>query len=148
MEGFNLFNLAMDYQLRHDLSLSLAIRNLFNAYYLPAHSWWAAPLRTFSTVGEGVNCRLGLLFHTDPPGEADAISCGEKPPGSPVLFTFRHDSPHDCRIDQDSPERWVSTQGSLFANVAHRPFPVPVYRDEDAAKRSAENKRERNQQGE
>jgi len=65
VEGFNLFNLAMDYQLRHDLSLSLAIRNLFNAYYLPAHSRWAAPLRTFSTVGEGVNCRLGLLFHTD-----------------------------------------------------------------------------------
>jgi len=62
VEGYNLFNLAMDYQLRQDLSLSLAIRNLFNAYYLPARSQWAAPLRTFSPVGEGINCRLGLLF--------------------------------------------------------------------------------------
>lgn len=62
VKGYDLFNLAIDYQLRQDLSLSLAVRNLFNAYYLPARSQWAAPLRTFSTVGEGINCRLGILY--------------------------------------------------------------------------------------
>lgn len=63
VDGYTLLNLSMNYQLQSDLSLSLGINNLLNEYYLPARSQWAAPLRTFSGVGEGANARLSIQYN-------------------------------------------------------------------------------------
>ena len=58
-----LLDFSGQYQLRSNLSLSLGINNLTNEYYLSARSQWAAPLRTFTGVAEGMNMRLGLQYN-------------------------------------------------------------------------------------
>ncbi|KJF43673.1 TonB-dependent receptor [Draconibacterium sediminis] len=62
VSNFTILNFAMDYEVRPNLSLSLGINNLLNEYYLSARSEWAAPLRTFTGVAEGINTRLGLNY--------------------------------------------------------------------------------------
>lgn len=62
VSSFTVLNFAMDYEVRPNLFLSLAINNLLNEYYLSARSQWAAPLRTFTGVAEGMNTRLGLSY--------------------------------------------------------------------------------------
>lgn len=57
-----LVDASAQYTLLSNLSLSLAVNNLMNEYYLSARSQWASPLRTFTGVGEGMNMRLGLQF--------------------------------------------------------------------------------------
>ena len=63
VDNYTVLNFTMDYELRSNLSLSLGINNLLNEYYLPARSQWAAPLRTFTGVAEGINTRLGLSYN-------------------------------------------------------------------------------------
>ncbi len=62
VDSYTVLNFAMDYEVRSNLSLSLGINNLLNKYYLSARSQWAAPLRTFTGVAEGINTRLGLNY--------------------------------------------------------------------------------------
>lgn len=63
VSDFMLLDFSTQYQLISNLSLSLGINNLLNEYYLPARSQWAAPLRTFTGVAEGINSRLGLQYN-------------------------------------------------------------------------------------
>ncbi len=63
VSSFTILNFALDYKVRSNLSLSLGINNLLNEYYLSARSQWAAPLRTFTGVAEGINTRLGLNYN-------------------------------------------------------------------------------------
>lgn len=62
VEGYTLLNWSATYRLQSNISVSLAINNLLNEYYLPARSQWAAPLRTFTGAGEGINTKLSLLY--------------------------------------------------------------------------------------
>jgi len=62
VKGYTLLNWSATYQWQSNISLSLAINNLLNEYYLPARSQWAAPLRTFTGAGEGINTKLSLLY--------------------------------------------------------------------------------------
>ncbi|MBJ7880623.1 TonB-dependent receptor [Gelidibacter salicanalis] len=63
VEGYTLVNLTATYQIKNNIDVSLGVNNLFNAYYLPARSQWAAPLRTFTAVGEGANARMGVTYN-------------------------------------------------------------------------------------
>ncbi|MEO2053361.1 TonB-dependent receptor [Flagellimonas marinaquae] len=63
VEGYTLLNWSATYQLQSNMSVSLAINNLLNEYYLPARSQWAAPLRTFTGAGEGANAKLSLHYN-------------------------------------------------------------------------------------
>ena len=63
VEGYTLVNWSANYQMLENLGLSLAINNLLNEFYLPARSQWAAPLKTFSGTGEGINAKLSLQYN-------------------------------------------------------------------------------------
>ncbi len=63
VEGYTLLNWSMNYKLQENISISLAVNNLLNEYYLPARSQWAAPLRTFTGSGEGTNAKLSVLYN-------------------------------------------------------------------------------------
>jgi len=63
VSGYTLVNLSLGYQLKSDLSLTMAINNILNESYLPARSQWAAPLKTFTGAGEGANAKLGLRYN-------------------------------------------------------------------------------------
>ncbi|WP_440120970.1 TonB-dependent receptor [Tenacibaculum sp. Ill] len=63
VEGYTLLNWSMNYKLQENISVSLAVNNLLNEYYLPARSQWAAPLRTFTGTGEGTNAKLSVLYN-------------------------------------------------------------------------------------
>jgi len=63
VEGYTLLNFLASFDVRADMRLSLSVNNLLNEYYLPARSQWAAPLRTFTGVGEGANARIGLTYN-------------------------------------------------------------------------------------
>ena len=63
VSGYTLVNLSMAYQLEPNLSVSLAVNNLFNEYYLPARAQWAAPLKTFTGAGEGANAKVSLQYN-------------------------------------------------------------------------------------
>lgn len=63
VRGYTLVNLSMAYQLEPNLSLSLAVNNLLNEYYLPARAQWAAPLKTFTGAGEGANAKVSLQYN-------------------------------------------------------------------------------------
>lgn len=63
VEGYTLVNWSAGYQMLENLGLSLAINNLLNEFYLPARSQWAAPLKTFSGTGEGINAKLSLQYN-------------------------------------------------------------------------------------
>ncbi|ETN96233.1 TonB-dependent receptor [Zhouia amylolytica] len=63
VEGYTLLNWSASYQIQANMSVSLAINNLLNEYYMPARSQWAAPLRTFTGTGEGTNAKLSLQYN-------------------------------------------------------------------------------------
>ena len=63
VEGYTLLNFLATFDVRTDMRLTLSVNNLLNEYYLPARSQWAAPLRTFTGVGEGANARIGLTYN-------------------------------------------------------------------------------------
>lgn len=63
VNGYTIVNLSATYQIKSNIDVSLGINNLLNEYYLPARSQWAAPLRSFSVVGEGANARLGVTYN-------------------------------------------------------------------------------------
>ncbi|TVZ27844.1 iron complex outermembrane receptor protein [Gillisia sp. Hel_I_86] len=63
VNGYTLVNLSATYQIKSNIDVSLGINNLLNEYYLPARSQWAAPLRSFTVVGEGTNARLGVTYN-------------------------------------------------------------------------------------
>ncbi|RTE55318.1 TonB-dependent receptor [Arenibacter aquaticus] len=63
VSGYTLLNLSVAYQIKSDLSLTMAVNNLLNEHYLPARSQWAAPLKTFTAAGEGANAKLGLRYN-------------------------------------------------------------------------------------
>ena len=63
VDGYTLLNWSATYHVRTNISVSLAINNLLNEYYLPARSQWAAPLKTFTGVGEGTNAKLSLQYN-------------------------------------------------------------------------------------
>lgn len=62
VKGYTLLNGSIDYLLRSDLSISLAVNNLLNEYYLPSRSQWAAPLLTFTGAGEGTNVKMSVQY--------------------------------------------------------------------------------------
>ena len=63
VNGYTLVNLTATYQIKSNIDVFLGINNLLNEYYLPARSQWAAPLRSFTTAGEGANARLGVTYN-------------------------------------------------------------------------------------
>jgi iron complex outermembrane receptor protein len=63
VSGYTLVNLSLAYELQSNLSVSLAVNNLLNEYYLPARSQWASPLRTFTGAGEGANAKVSLQYN-------------------------------------------------------------------------------------
>ncbi|SFB50172.1 TonB-dependent receptor [Algoriphagus aquimarinus] len=63
VNGYTLVNLSATYKIKSNIDVSLGINNLLNEYYLPARSQWAAPLRSFTVVGEGANARLSLAYN-------------------------------------------------------------------------------------
>ncbi|RTY79174.1 TonB-dependent receptor [Flavobacterium sp. LS1P28] len=63
VSGYTLVNLSLAYQLEPNLSVSLAVNNLLNEYYLPARSQWASPLKTFTGAGEGANAKVSLQYN-------------------------------------------------------------------------------------
>ena len=63
VEDYTLLNWSASYQIQANMSVSLAINNLLNEYYMPARSQWAAPLRTFTGTGEGTNAKLSLQYN-------------------------------------------------------------------------------------
>ena len=63
VEGYTLLNLSAEFDVSSDLRVFLSVNNMLNEYYLPARSQWAAPLRTFTVVGEGANARMGLIYN-------------------------------------------------------------------------------------
>ncbi|TXE07922.1 TonB-dependent receptor [Gelidibacter salicanalis] len=63
VNGYTLVNLSARYEIMDNLDISLGVNNLFNEYYLPARSQWAAPLRSFTAVGEGANARIGITYN-------------------------------------------------------------------------------------
>jgi iron complex outermembrane receptor protein len=63
VSGYTLVNLSLAYQLQSNLSVSLAVNNLLNEYYLPARAQWASPLKTFTGAGEGANAKVSLQYN-------------------------------------------------------------------------------------
>jgi len=63
VNGYTIVNLSATYQIKRNIDISLGLNNLLNEYYLPARSQWAAPLRSFTVVGEGANARLGVTYN-------------------------------------------------------------------------------------
>ncbi|NIJ45007.1 iron complex outermembrane receptor protein [Wenyingzhuangia heitensis] len=63
VEGYTVVNLSVAYQVKPNISTSLGINNLFNEYYIPARGQWAAPLKTFTNVGEGTNAKLSVVYN-------------------------------------------------------------------------------------
>ncbi|WP_111307283.1 TonB-dependent receptor [Confluentibacter sediminis] len=61
--GYTLLNFSIAYKLQSNMSVSLAVNNLLNEYYLPARSQWAAPLRDFTGAGEGTNAQLSIHYN-------------------------------------------------------------------------------------
>lgn len=61
--GYTLLNFSIAYQLQSNMSVALGVNNLLNAYYLPARSQWAAPLRDFTGAGEGTNAKLSIHYN-------------------------------------------------------------------------------------
>ncbi len=62
VKGYTTLNLSASYEINMHLGVSLGVNNLLNAYYLPARSQWAAPIRNFTLVGEGINGKLGIVY--------------------------------------------------------------------------------------
>ena len=62
VKAYTLLNFSTDYTLKSNIKISLALNNLLNEFYLPARAQWAAPLRSQSSAGEGINARLGVSF--------------------------------------------------------------------------------------
>ncbi|MRT91582.1 TonB-dependent receptor [Ancylomarina sp. 16SWW S1-10-2] len=62
VNGYTLLNFSSSYQVRKDLSVSLAVNNLLNKFYLPTRAQWAAPLKNQSPAGEGANTKLSLSY--------------------------------------------------------------------------------------
>ncbi|RXJ45732.1 TonB-dependent receptor [Gelidibacter gilvus] len=63
VKGYTVVNLSTTFEIKPNIDISLGINNLLNAYYLPARSQWAAPLRSFTVAGEGANARLGVTYN-------------------------------------------------------------------------------------
>lgn len=62
VNGYTLLNFSSSYQVKKNLSVSLAVNNLLNEFYLPARAQWAAPLRSQSPAGEGANTKLSVSY--------------------------------------------------------------------------------------
>ncbi|WP_419211336.1 TonB-dependent receptor [Maribacter sp. X9] len=63
VKGYTLLNWSATYRLNTNTSVSFAVNNLLNEYYLPGRSQWAAPLRDFTGAGEGTNAKLSLQYN-------------------------------------------------------------------------------------
>jgi len=62
VKSYSLLNFSANYALKSNLTLSFAVNNLLNEFYLPARAQWASVLRTQSPAGEGANAKLGIAF--------------------------------------------------------------------------------------
>jgi len=62
VKSYSLLNFSAIYALKSNLTLSFAVNNLLNEFYLPARAQWASVLRTQSPAGEGANAKLGIAF--------------------------------------------------------------------------------------
>ena len=62
VRGYTVFNFTSSYNIKENLTLSLAVNNLLNKKYLPARAQWAAPLRSQSPAGEGANAKVSLSY--------------------------------------------------------------------------------------
>lgn len=62
VEGYTLINFTSSYDIKKNLTLSLAVNNLLNEKYLPARAQWAAPLRGQSPAGEGANTKVSISY--------------------------------------------------------------------------------------
>ncbi|MDD7887569.1 TonB-dependent receptor [Flavivirga sp. 57AJ16] len=61
--GYTLVNISSTYKATDKLSISLGINNLFNKFYLPPRSQWAASLGSYNSAGEGANGRLSVSYN-------------------------------------------------------------------------------------
>lgn len=62
VKGYTMLNFSSTYALKPNVKLSVAVNNLLNEFFLPARAQWAAPLRTQTTAGEGINAKLGVVY--------------------------------------------------------------------------------------
>lgn len=62
VKGYTMLNFSSTYALKPNVKLSVAVNNLLNEFFLPARAQWAAPLRSQTTAGEGINAKLGVVY--------------------------------------------------------------------------------------
>ncbi|MBE7684563.1 TonB-dependent receptor [Tenacibaculum piscium] len=62
VKGYTMLNFSSTYTIKNNIKLSVAVNNLLNKFFLPARAQWAAPLKTQTTAGEGINAKLGVVY--------------------------------------------------------------------------------------
>ncbi|PKH49372.1 TonB-dependent receptor [Tenacibaculum sp. Bg11-29] len=62
VKGYTMLNFSSTYAIKPNVKLSVAVNNLLNEFFLPARAQWAAPLRSQTTAGEGINAKLGVVY--------------------------------------------------------------------------------------
>lgn len=62
VKGYTMLNFSSTYAVKPNVKLSVAVNNLLNEFFLPARAQWAAPLRSQTTAGEGINAKLGVVY--------------------------------------------------------------------------------------
>ena len=62
VKNYSLLSFSANYAVQSNLTVSFAVNNMLNEFYLPARAQWASVLRTQSPAGEGANAKLGIAF--------------------------------------------------------------------------------------
>lgn len=62
VKGYTMLNFSSTYTVKNNIKLSVAVNNLLNEFFLPARAQWAAPLRSQTSAGEGINAKLGVVY--------------------------------------------------------------------------------------
>ena len=62
VKSYSLLSFSANYALQSNLTVSFAVNNILNEFYLPARAQWASVLRTQSPAGEGANAKLGISY--------------------------------------------------------------------------------------
>ncbi|PCH72382.1 MAG: TonB-dependent receptor [Flavobacteriaceae bacterium] len=62
VKSYSLLSFSANYAVQQNVTVSFAVNNMLNEFYLPARAQWASVLRTQSPAGEGANAKLGIAF--------------------------------------------------------------------------------------
>ncbi len=62
LKGYTTVKLQSSYDITNSLTVSLAVNNLFNKYYLPLKSQWMAFIKNHTAAGEGANARMTVTY--------------------------------------------------------------------------------------